>query len=64
MSTDDADEPGGEGVTGDGATSGNTDESASEGWRRWQDAVAAAAEWAADVFRGHARSRHLDNREK
>lgn len=64
MATDDADEPGGDGAAADGAVSGSPDESAGEGWRRWRDALVAAARWAVDVFRGHARSRHLDNREK
>lgn len=64
MATGDADEPGGGEAAAGGAATGSAGESASGGWRRWRDAVVAAARWAVDVFRGHARSRHLDNREK
>jgi len=33
-----------------------------EGLRRWRQRLVDAARWALDVFRGHARSRHLDDR--
>ncbi|WP_255458973.1 MULTISPECIES: hypothetical protein [Halostella] len=33
-----------------------------EGLHRWRRRLVYAGRWAFDVFRGHARGRHLDDR--
>lgn len=40
------------------------DETEPRRWQRWWRSLVAAGRWALDVFRGHAWSRHLDNREE
>ncbi|WP_311172835.1 hypothetical protein [Halobellus ordinarius] len=41
-----------------------SEDTESNGWRRVWDALLAAGRWALDVFRGHAGSRHLEQRRK